>query len=120
MPADEFEMRVARVRHRFAATLESKIQTAIDSADRMSRDDSGEVKDVSDSYRHLHNIYGVGATVGFAATGDAAHVAEGALMQAYQQKRILTEDEVLRFRKALAHLQDVAASELRLMHQRGG
>lgn len=120
MIVDQFEMRVARVRHRFATTLESKIQTTMVSADRMSRKDGSVTKYVSDSYRHLHSIYGVGATVGFAATGEAAHAAEAALMEAYQQKRALTEAEMLRLKRALARLRDVAASELRLMYQRGG
>lgn len=120
MPLDQFEMRVAIVRHRFATTLESKIQTAMISADRMARGDGSVTEYVSDSYRHLHSIYGVGATVGFAATGEAAHAAEVALLQAYQQKRALTAEEILRLKKALARLRDVAASELRLMYQRGG
>jgi HPt (histidine-containing phosphotransfer) domain-containing protein len=120
MYTDLFEIRVARVRHRFAATLQSKIDTAMVSADRMSRGDGSVIKYVSDSYRHLHSIYGLGATVGFAATGEAAHAAEVALIQAYHEKRPLTEDEAGRLKKALARLRDVAASELRLMYQRGG
>jgi HPt (histidine-containing phosphotransfer) domain-containing protein len=118
MHADQFEMRIAKARHRFAASLENKIEIATVSADRMSR--NGGSVFVSDSYRHLHSIYGVGATVGFAATGEAAHAAEVALMQAHEQKRPLTEAELLRVKEALALLRDVAASELRLMYQRGG
>jgi chemotaxis protein histidine kinase CheA len=120
MHADMFEVRVAKVRHRFAATLTSKIDTTMISADRMSSDDDGVIGYVSDSYRHLHSIHGVGATVGFAATGEAAHTAEAALMQAYLEKRRLTEAEMRTLKKALARLRDVAASELRLMYQRGG
>jgi HPt (histidine-containing phosphotransfer) domain-containing protein len=120
MHMDQFEMRVARVRHRFAATLENKIEIATASADRLSRNDGSAMVYVSDSYRHLHSIYGVGATVGFAATGEAAHAAEAALLQAYQQKRALTEAEVLRLKKALAKLREVAASELRSMYRQGG
>jgi HPt (histidine-containing phosphotransfer) domain-containing protein len=120
MYTDLFEIRVARVRHRFAATLQSKIDTAMVSADRMSRGDGSVIKYVSDSYRHLHSIYGVGATVGFAATGQAAHAAEAALMQAYLEKRGLTGTEVQNLKRALVRLREVAASELRLMYQRGG
>jgi HPt (histidine-containing phosphotransfer) domain-containing protein len=119
MYADRFELCIARVRHRFATSLESKIQTAMAAADHMTRDDSGAVQYVN-SYRNLHSIFGVGASVGFAATGDAAREAEAALIQAYEQKRGLTEDEVLSLKSALARLQDVAGSELRSMYQRGG
>ncbi len=87
MYSDLFEVRVARVRHRFAATLANKIETAMVSADRIARDDGSVVKHVSESYRHLHSIYGVGATVGFAGTGEAAHAAEAALIQAYRERR---------------------------------
>jgi chemotaxis protein histidine kinase CheA len=120
MYTDQFEVRVARMRHRFATTLESKIETTMVSADRMSRGDGSVTKHVSDSYRHLHCIYGLGATVGFAATGQAAHVAEAALMQAYLEKRGLSEAEIQTLKKALARLREVAASELRSMYQRGG
>ena len=120
MPTDHFEMRLARVRLRFATTLESKITDAFVSADHMTRGESGVIKHVSDSYRHLHSICGIGPTVGFAATGAAARVAEGALMQAHREKRGLTEREVLSLKKALENLRVAAASELRMMYQRGG
>jgi chemotaxis protein histidine kinase CheA len=114
---DQFEVRVARVRHRFALALPSKIETTLTATERMSSNDG--VKYISNSYRHLHSIYGVGATVGFAATGEAANAAKTALTLAYHEKRALTEMEVARLKKALAHLRDVAALELRTMYQRG-
>jgi chemotaxis protein histidine kinase CheA len=80
----------------------------------------GSIKHVSESYRRLHDICGIGPTVGFSATGEAAHFAEAALMQAHHEKRRLTEREVLGLKKALEHLRVVAASELRQMYQRGG
>ena len=120
MHADHFETRLARVRHRFATTLESKITDAVVSADHMTHDDSGVIKYISDSYRHLHSICGIGPTVGFTATGAAARAAEAALMQALREKRGLTEREVISLKKALENLRAAASSELRLMYQRGG
>jgi hypothetical protein len=121
MHADQFEVRLAIVRHRFATTLESKIEDAVASANRMSScSKDGFIKHVSESYRRLHDICGIGPTVGFSATGEAAHFAEAALMQAHHEKRRLTEREVLGLKKALEHLRVVAASELRQMYQRGG
>jgi hypothetical protein len=120
MHADQFEMRLAIVRHRFATTLESKITDAVVSADHMSRSSDGVTRHVSESYRHLHGICGIGPTVGFAATGAAARVAEVALMQAYRERRGPTQTEVLSLKKALECLRVAAASELRLMYQRGG
>ena len=120
MHADQFETRLAIVRHRFATTLESKITDAVVSADHMSGSGDGVVNQVSTSYRHLHGICGIGPTVGFTATGEAARAAESALMQAHHEKRALTEPEVLSLKKALYQLRLAAASELRLMYQRGG
>jgi chemotaxis protein histidine kinase CheA len=119
MYADRFEMCVAKVRHRFATALESKIQSTIVSAGCMTRNEDCAISSITESYRRLHSIYGVGATVGFAATGAAAHDAENTLMGAYLEKRELTEDEFANLRDALARLQDVAASELRVMYERG-
>jgi hypothetical protein len=119
MYADQFETRLARVRHRFATTLEGKITNAVVTADYMSRSVDG-VMQVSESYCNLHGICGIGPTVGFAATGEAARVAEAALMQAYRESRGLTQTEVLSLKKALERLRVAAASELRLMYQRGG
>jgi hypothetical protein len=120
MHADRFETRLAIVRHRFATALESKIQDVVVSASRMSSSSEGGIERVSESYRRLHSICGVGPAVGFAATGEAAHFAEVTLMPAHCEGREPTEREVLCLKKALEHLRVVAASELRLMYQRGG
>jgi hypothetical protein len=40
MPYDQFEARLARVRHRFATTLENKISNVVVSADKMTHGDS--------------------------------------------------------------------------------
>jgi hypothetical protein len=120
MHADQFEVRLAIVRHRFATTLESKIEDAVASANSLSGSSKNGSINTSESYRRLHGICGIGPTVGFAATGQAAHFAEATLMQAHREKRGLNEKEVLCLKKALEHLRAAAASELRLMYQRGG
>jgi hypothetical protein len=117
---DQFESRLAIVRHRFATTLESKIKDAVVSVDRMTHGHGGVTKQISDSCRDLHGICGIGPTVGFTATGEAARTAEGTLMQAHHEKRGLSEREVISLKKALEKLRIAAASELRLMYQRGG
>ena len=93
---------------------------AVISADCMAHGHGGVAKHISDSYRDLHGICGIGPTVGFTATGEAARAAEGALMQAHHEKRELSEREVISLKKALENLRVAAASELTLMYQRGG
>jgi hypothetical protein len=120
MYTDEFEVRLARVRHRFATTLDSKIADAVVLADRMAHSDDDGPRLVADSYRLLHNMCGIGPTVGFAATGEAARVAESTLLQAFHQKCLPAESEIDRLKKALGQLRKAAASELLMMYQRGG
>jgi hypothetical protein len=120
MHADLFAVRLAKVRHRFATTLESKITAVVVSADCMSRSNDGMTKHISKSYQKLHGISGIGPTVGFCATGEAAHSAEVTLMPAYCASRELTGSEILSLKKALEHLRAAAASDLKLMYQRGG
>jgi hypothetical protein len=120
MYSDEFETRLARVRHRFAIALESKIEGAIVSVNLISRGGDGLIKHLAGLYRHLHAICGIGPTVGFSATGEAARIAEVALVPAHREGRRLTETETLNLKKALERLRVAAASELRLMYQRGG
>ena len=76
MYADQFEARLARVRHRFATTPDSKARDAVVSIDRMTRGHGEVIKHISDSYRDLHAIYDVGPTVGFMDIGEAARTAE--------------------------------------------
>lgn len=119
MYADQFGSRLAIVRHRFAATLESKITEITVSADRMSSSEDGAISELSETYRHLHNICGIGPTVGFGTTGEAARAAEEALLQAFRERRRLTEPELLDLKNAIDRLRVAAASELQLMYQRG-
>jgi hypothetical protein len=67
----------------------------------------------------LHGICGIGPTVGFAATGEAARAAESTLLQAMDEKRRPTETEIINLKEALAQLRTTAASELQLMYPRG-
>ena len=121
MHTDQFEVRLAIVRHRLATTLESKIEAAIVSADHMSRGRQRRLRQarlgiLPTPAWHLR----LGPTVGFSATGEAAHFPEATLMQAHREERGLTDKEVLNLKKAMEHFRVVAASELRLMYQRGG
>ena len=119
MYADHFETRIAIVRHRFATALESKIEDVAGSADRMFRGDDKDLELISESYRRLHGICGVGPTVGFPATSTAARAAEEALINAYREKRKLSKQEFETLNKALARLREAAAEELQSMYERG-
>ena len=120
MHVDQFELRLAKVRHRFAISLESKIRQAVISIDGMSGDDEKVLDQISHSFRDLHGICGIGPAVGFTATGAAAEAAERLLADALREKRGLSEEEALSLKGAIEQLQLAAESELRSMYQRGG
>jgi len=120
MHVDQFEVRLARVRHRFATTLESKITDMVASAEHMKNGDRHALECVEKSYRELHGFCGIGPTVGFIATGEAAGAAKNALVQAHLEERVPTEGELVRLKRSLVKLREVAAGELRSMYQRGG
>jgi chemotaxis protein histidine kinase CheA len=108
---DPFEERLSRVRHRFASTLEGKIQDIYTDLPLLSGE--GKSADaVEVCYRRVHGICGIGPTVGFVQTGRTARDAEAVLLEAYRARRPLTESEAAAFRKKLHVLREAAKSEL--------
>ncbi len=64
----------------------------------------------------MHSMVGVGSTVGFPATGNAARDVENVLRAAQQERRGLTDDEMALLTKTLQVLRAVADRELRSFH----
>jgi hypothetical protein len=120
MSLDQFEARLARVRHRFAGSLESKINDAIAAFAGMSGEAPGAHLVVEETYRRMHDICGVAPTVGFATTGKVAREAEVVLLAPMRAERGLTTAESALFRKALDALLKAARMDLEGMYVRGG
>jgi chemotaxis protein histidine kinase CheA len=112
VPIGEFEERLAKVRHRFASTLEGKIQDTYSALPLLSSASDGAHEAVEATYRRIHGICGIGPTVGFARTGKVAREAEAVLLESYHAHRGLTEAELAQFRKKLHELREAAKSEL--------
>jgi len=117
---DPFAERLARVRHRFVSALESKIHDALAAIPHLSGATSEAAEKVSEMYRQMHGLVGIGPTVGFAATGRAARSAETVLLEPHHAKRGLTAQEIDSFRRALQGLREAATSELKSFHASGG
>src|ERR1700694_2696559 len=83
MPVDQFTERLAKVRHRFASTLESKIRDTYGALPNLSGDGGEVVETVEETYRRIHSTAGIGKAVGFAATGRAARNVENVLLPAH-------------------------------------
>lgn len=120
MYQDQFEARLAKVRHRFAGSLESKINDTIAAFSQMSADAPDAEANVDEAYRRIHSICGVAPTVGFAVTGKVAREAEVVLLAPMRAKRALTPQESELFKASLNALWKAAQAELQLMYGRGG
>jgi chemotaxis protein histidine kinase CheA len=114
MPVDQFTERLAKVRHRFAATLECKIKDTYVALPKLSGDGHDTLEVLGETYRRIHSIAGIGKAVGFAATGRAARNVENVLMPAHSAGRGLKADEVAALQKELQTLRDAAQRELDL------
>jgi hypothetical protein len=110
---DQFHDRLDAVRRRFASSLQRKIEDTVAELPQLSGDSDAVVNAVEASYRRIHGICGVGATVGFVVTGRAAKKAEDALVGAFRGRRGLGAEELIRLEKALAALAAAAVNELR-------
>jgi chemotaxis protein histidine kinase CheA len=109
---DEFAERLAKVRQRFVSSLPTKIDETYAALPHLAGDDVAVVPTVSETYRRIHGISGIGLTVGFTKTGQAARDLETVLLPPYRERRGLAAKELDDFKKALDALQEAAQREL--------
>jgi chemotaxis protein histidine kinase CheA len=115
MTMDAFADRLARVRQRFVSTLQCKIDDAYTAIPALSNaaNPGAAATAVDQTYRCMHGLVGIGPSVGFPATGRAAHDAEDVLRAPQQERRGLTADELVPFKKRLDALREAASRELK-------
>ena len=119
MRADQFSERLAKVRHRFAATLEGKIKDTYVALPHLTGSDATVIDAVGEAYRRIHSIAGIGKAVGFSATGRAARDVENVLLPAHSTGRGLKADEVAALKRQLQLLRAAAQRELDLAAMSG-
>jgi chemotaxis protein histidine kinase CheA len=119
MTADVFADRLVRVRHRFVANVEGKIDDASAAIPNLSDGVPAAAASLGDVYRSVHSIVGIGRTIGFPAIGCAARQVEDVLRAAYCDRRGLTADEISLLTNSLNALREAASSELRSSHPVG-
>jgi chemotaxis protein histidine kinase CheA len=118
MSVDAFADRLARVRQRFVSTLECKIGDTYKAIPDLSdtANPGAAATAVDQTYRCMHGLVGIGPTVGFPATGRAAHDAEDVLRAPQHERRGLSADELLAFKKSLQVLREAASRELKFLY----
>jgi chemotaxis protein histidine kinase CheA len=112
MAIDVFAERLAKVRHRFMSTLASKIEDTYTALPCLSGDGPDAAEGVAEVYRRIHNIVGVGPSVGFTATGSTARKVESILFLAQHARRGLNSNELTALKPMLHILRDTAQQEL--------
>jgi len=106
---ESFTQRIAAVRQRFVARLGGRIGEIEDHIPQLGRD--GCLEMLAQTHRTAHDLCGVGPTMGFVATGQAARAVEQILLGALNANRALTPDEMTRASEGVARLRAAAQSE---------
>jgi len=112
LEVDEFTKRLARIRERFANTLNSKVNDSFASLPKLKDKDAAAIETIIVVHRKLHEMCGIAPSVGFPATGNAARAAEAVLREPAKLKRSLTEQEIVAFTAGLDGLRTATQSEL--------
>ena len=112
MAIDQFSERLAIIRTRFAANLNRKIETLDHSLPELSGGGAGVIEALATAHRSVHELCGIGPTVGFVVTGQAARSVERMLLQPLRAKRGLTDSEIVSVRNGLGALRAAARAEM--------
>jgi len=107
----EFAARVDKIRARVALKLVDKIRQTDAALSRMVGNGSDATEAVEIAYRWLHDVSGIGPTLGFDATGRQARSCADILAGAFRAKRGLSPDELELLANGLDSLRIAALSE---------
>jgi hypothetical protein len=108
MSTDQFADRMAAIRARFAAKLTAKIEETNAALPSLAGADGDVIEAVAATYRRIHDLCGVGPTVGFLETGRAARNLDAVLIGPFRAARGLTPDEVAKLKEGLDALRAAA------------
>jgi chemotaxis protein histidine kinase CheA len=120
MYQDRFEARLAKVRHRFAGSLASRVDDTIAAFSNGADETPEAAASVDQAYRRIHSICGIALTAGFPATAKVAGDAEALLLPPIRSGRSPSRQEGALVRQALQALRKAAEAELQIMYGRGG
>lgn len=113
MATDQFAERLAQVRTRFAAKLSGRIEALETALPRLSGIDASALEELASVHRSIHDLCGIGPTIGFEATGRAARRIEQILLAPLRAGRSLTRDEAASLRDPITALREAAGADLR-------
>jgi hypothetical protein len=107
----EFAARIDKIRARVALKLVDKMQQTDAALSQMVGGGSDAAEAVETAYRWLHDVSGIGPTIGFDATGRQARSCADILVVAFRAQRGLSPDELELLGNSLESLRIAALSE---------
>lgn len=119
MDETQFAERIAKIRARFASKLAEKIQETTAALPHLTDEGSEVVEAVAVTYRRFHELCGIGATIGFEATGQKARALDAILIGPFREHRSLSRDELTKLMAGLEALQEAARTEMQSTIQSG-
>ena len=112
MNESEFAERIAKIRVRFVSKLADKIRQTDAALHQLSGDGSEAADAVATAYRQFHDVCGIGATIGFEATGRSARALDAILVGPFRDHRGLSEAELVKLKEGLETLRIAARTEM--------
>jgi hypothetical protein len=116
MESDQFAERIAGVRKRFAAKLAGRIAEIDAALPQLTCESATVATAVYETHRKVHDLCGIGPTLGFNATGTAARQIERILLQPSRAARALTEREIEDLKEGLLTLRAAAQTDMQSVH----
>jgi hypothetical protein len=115
---DLFAERLGKIRTRFTANLLGKVDGLDKALLQISGDGPAVAEALATAHRGVHELCGIGPTIGFIATGQAARSVERILILALRAKRGLTVSETAGVRAGLGALRAAAQAEIQTTNGR--
>jgi chemotaxis protein histidine kinase CheA len=112
MAESDFAEGIAKIRARFATKLADRIQETEAALPHLTGDGSDVAEAVATTYRRFHDICGIGATIGFEATGQVARTIDALLIGPLRGRRALSGDELVKLKEGLKSLRIAARTEM--------
>lgn len=108
----EFAERIAKVRARFITKFADKLRKTDTALPQLGGDGEDAANAVEATYRRFHDMCGIGSTIGFDATGQAAKALDAILIAPFRGHRGLSLDELARFKECFEALRAAGLAEI--------
>lgn len=115
-----FVNQISWIRARFVQKLVDEIDATVAALTVLAGDDTAALAAVDAAYRRFHDISGIGATIGFQATGRAARILDAILAVPFRELRGLSGRETAKLSEGLDSLRAAARTESHHQQSRSG